>query len=89
MASLFKGRSETEWRQILDELKAERLGVIRGDRFVQVSTSGKSYTRRVRDMDTIRVDEAEALQALSTLNPTVYGTQTQIVKAYYGGYTLK
>lgn len=83
MATLFQGRSEAEWLQLFDEVKAEQLALIRGDRFLSVSTGGKSYSRRVRASDEIRADYGEALSALQILNPTTYGHPTS--KTYVAG----
>ena len=84
MASFYLGRSEAEWTQLLGELKAEHLALVRGDRFMQVSSGGKQYTRKVRNADDIRADIAEVSQALSILNPTTYGNQSKVVFTYFG-----
>lgn len=76
MASYYMGRSEAEWLLLFNEVKAEQLAVIRGERFISVSTGGKAYNRRVRSRDEIQADYGMCLQALQTLAPATYGSPT-------------
>ena len=89
MALIYMGRSEAEWLQLFTAVKAEELAATNGDRFISVSTGGKSYQRRVRSMDEILATYGQCLTALQNLNPTAYGTNTQTVNVTFGGYQAK
>lgn len=89
MAILYQGKSEAEWTDQLNDCKAEQKALRQGSRFVNVSTGGKSYTRRVRTRDEVQADYGEALQALQVLNPSMYGNPTGVVKLSFGGWWPK
>ena len=89
MALIYMGRSEAEWLQLFTAVKAEELAATNGDRFVSVSTGGKSYQRRVRPMDEIRATYGQCLAALQTLNPSTYGGNNSTVNVSFGGYQAK
>ena len=86
---MFQGRTEAEWSQLFGEIKAEQLAMIRGERFVTVSTGGKSYSRRVRSSEEIKADFGDGLAALQVLNPTTYGHPTNKVYVSGSSYQFK
>ncbi len=79
--------SEAELKQLLDELKAEYLASIRGQRYISVSTGGKSFSRAVRSSDQIKTDLGDVERALQIKNPTVYGSPTS--KTYVNGQSFQ
>ena len=87
--ALYEGLTEAEWLQKFDAVKAEDLAATNGERFISVSSAGKSFTRRVRSRDEIQADYGQCLQALQTLNPTVYGYPTQKVNTCFSGWQPK
>jgi len=87
--NIYLGRTEAEWLQLFNEIKAEQLGLVRGDRFISVSTGGKAYQRRIRSRDEIQADYGEALNALQVLNPTAWGHSTEHTFADFGTYQQK
>lgn len=89
MTRLYQGQSVAEWKQIFEEVKAERLANIRGDRYLQVSTGGKFFTRKVRSREDIEADFGQCLQALCALDPATYGAPTATVHSCFSGWQPK
>lgn len=87
--SAFINFSEQELQQLYGELKAEFLASVRGQRYVSLSTGGKSFTRRVRSSADIKADMGDCELALRNANPTVYGDPLNKTYAAFGSYVFK
>jgi ribosomal protein L29 len=70
--SFFSSYTEEELTELRDELKAELLAIIRGERFVSVSVAGKSFTRPIRNSSEVKKDLADVEKVLGAGNSTTY-----------------
>lgn len=87
--SVYVTFSEAELVQLRDELKAELLAIIKGQRYVSLSTFGKAFSRQVRSSDTVKADLGEVEDALRVKNPAIWGQPTNKVYAHFGSYQFK
>jgi hypothetical protein len=87
--SAFNNFTEQELVQLFGELKSEFLASVRGQRFVSLSTGGKSFSRRVRSSADIKADLGDVQLALRNVNPTVYGDPMNKTYAAFGLYSFK
>jgi hypothetical protein len=81
--------SEGELVGILNELKAELIAQVRGERYVTLSSGGKSFSRQVRTYDVLTRQIGDVQTALQAKNPLKYGSPTNKTFTYFGGYQWK
>lgn len=72
MPTFFNSFTDAELEELIDELKAELLAIIKGERFVTVSVGGKTFTRPIRNSSEVKRDLADAEMALNGLSSKTF-----------------
>ena len=68
-----EGRTEQEWKQLLDNYKAMEVALSAGKQYYALSTGGKSFTRINMTPEQIQAEISKCFRYLCILNPHVWG----------------
>jgi hypothetical protein len=81
-----EGRTEQEWKQLLDNYKAMEVALSLGKQYVALSTGGKSFTRISLTPEQIQAEISKCFRYLTILNPKVWGKARDSTYANFSSY---